>query len=127
MDEKNKRIEESKATKTYEWQNANGTPRAKKDEYSVVTAYYYDSYGNVTSTSVYNDDATDKEYLTTTYDYGTVEEKLRENPKGCIQNGVKKEFYYNEPHLLQIIHWKEVLKRSLHMMNITKELLQFQI
>ena len=98
MDEKNKRIEESKATKTYEWQNADGTPRAKKDEYSVVTAYYYDSYGNLTSTSVYNDDATDKEYLTTTYDYGTVEEKLRENPKGCIQNGVKKEFYYNEPH-----------------------------
>lgn len=30
MDEKNKRIEESKATKTYEWQNADGTPRAKK-------------------------------------------------------------------------------------------------
>lgn len=98
MDEKNKRIEESKATKTYEWQNADGTPRAKKDEYSVITAYYYDSYGNLTSTSVYNDDVTNKEYLTTTYDYGTVEEKLRENPKGCIQNGVKKEFYYNEPH-----------------------------
>lgn len=87
MEEKDKRVEESKSTKTYEWQNANGTPRAKKDEYSIVTAYYYDSYGNVTSTSVYNDDATDKEYLTTTYDYGTVEEKLRENPKGCIQMG----------------------------------------
>ena len=98
MEEIDKRVEESKSTKTYEWQNANGTPRAKKDEYSVVTAYYYDSYGNLTSTSVYNDDVINKEYLTTTYDYGTVEEKLRENPKSCIQNGVKKEFYYNEPH-----------------------------
>ena len=93
MEEIDKRVEESKSTKTYEWQNANGTPRAKKDEYSVVTAYYYDSYGNLTSTSVYNDDVINKEYLTTTYDYGTVEEKLRENPKSCIQNGVKKEFY----------------------------------
>ncbi|MFR5892508.1 MAG: hypothetical protein ACLUG4_08740 [Bacilli bacterium] len=36
-----------------------------------LQTYYYDSYGNLTSTSVYNDDATDKEYLTTTYDYGS--------------------------------------------------------
>ncbi len=98
MEEVDKRVEESKSTKTYEWQNANGTPRAKKDEYSVVTSYHYDNYGNLTSISVYNDDVANKEYLTTTYDYGTVEEKLRENPKSCIQNGVKKEFYYNEPH-----------------------------
>ena len=29
MEEIDKRVEESKSTKTYEWQNANGTPRAK--------------------------------------------------------------------------------------------------
>lgn len=100
MEEKDKRVEESKSTKTYEWQNANGTPRAKKDEYSVVTAYYYDGYGNLTSTSVYNDDVTNKEYLTTVYEYDSDDEKLREKPKCCIYNGVKKEFYYNEPDFL---------------------------
>ncbi len=98
MDQKNKRVEESKSAKTYEWQNANGTLRAKKDEYSVVTSYTYDSYGNLTSIDIYNDNELNKEYLTTTYDYGTVSEDLREKPISCTQNKETKIFYYNEPH-----------------------------
>ena len=99
VEEENQRVEENKAAKIYEWQNADGSPRAKKNEYSIVTAYNYDNYGNLISTTVYNDNNPNAESLVTKYDYKDDEEEYeREKPVSCTQNNVTKYFYYNEPH-----------------------------
>ena len=96
------RIDKDKCSYTYEQKNIDGTDRATRDEYGIITSYQYDSYGNLEKIIVYNEKyASDKyEKLITEYDYADISEILREKPTSCKQNGITTYFKYYEPEFL---------------------------
>ena len=122
LDTEDTRIEENKCSCIYEIYNANGTIKEKRDEYSVVTAYNYDNYGNLISVTTYNDNDEEltREVLSLIYNYGTIEERLREKPDSITHNGITHKVYYNEPDY-SINYTTDDLSRTIYSYDDFKE------
>ncbi len=79
----------------YSYVYVDGLERGNRDDHCVKKQNYYDSYGNLTKTRIYNEKKEGKE-INTFYAYAMTDDKLREIPKYVTENGVLKEIQYDD-------------------------------
>ncbi|MCL2556828.1 MAG: hypothetical protein FWE03_07450 [Firmicutes bacterium] len=84
------------ASESYIWVNDDGTHRATKDAYNIITENFYDTFGNLTSVEVFNENQPTAQRLRTIFGYGTVSANLRENPTSITENGIVKNLSFTE-------------------------------
>lgn len=94
LDATTKRLSDESSYVTYNWQNADGTFRAKKDTRRIITENFYDSYGNTESIERFKEGNRDIETIKIDYTYSTTVESQRENIKSCSKNGITVEYNY---------------------------------
>ena len=100
----NARITEENSTKTYKWVNYNGTSRAKKDAYNVISENFYDGFGNLESIELFNENINNEYKIKKVFEYkdslgNSIKEEDREVPSHIIENGITKKIYYKEPFM----------------------------
>ncbi len=92
-------LSQSNASTTYTIYSEQGMLLKETNAYQVVTENLYDAYGNLDSTSIYNEKEENGEKLIIKYGYGSVSERLRERPLSYTENGITKYYVYNEPYM----------------------------
>lgn len=81
-----KKLSDNGSYITYEWENADGTFRAKKDTAKVITEYFYDNFGNKVAVRVLKENSLD-DPINITYNYYSDITREREEPDYCCKNG----------------------------------------
>ena len=77
----------------YTWYNEDGTFRAKKDEYNIITENYYDLYGNIEKILVYKENEIENPISVKLYNYD-VDPIDREVCDSINNNGIETIFEY---------------------------------
>ena len=104
VDSITKRLADNKSYINYNWQNEDGTFRAKKDTNKIITENFYDEYGNIIKSKIYkemtdDDSESENDEIIVVYNYNE-SPLLRENYSSFEADGVKNIVSYDNENLI---------------------------